>query len=211
MSATVTQTVCGFFEERELTLACEFLYRSFAACSCYLVRQIFKIYGVQRSASSRVLRAFAAAVRGKALFEIIRPAGIERAVFALKNVDTGAPVTAGQIAGIWLCGWFFSTLSQSCYLMTFFGMHNDYIRKRPACHRLDDDSVPAEDEWFVQVESQRAMRCRSRRALQSSVQVERQSGIPVERPRQPLISSSICVLFCMADKYCTTALGFVHK
>lgn len=113
---TAVQAVYGFFEERELALAGEFLYRSFTACSCALVRQIFNVYGLQRSASSRVLRAFAAAVRGKALFKIIRPSGVERAVFAFKDVDAGAAMTAGQAAGIW----FFSDLSQSCYLVIFF-------------------------------------------------------------------------------------------
>ena len=89
------QTVCRFFEERELALAGQFLYRSFTACSRDLVGQVFKVYGLQRSASSRILGAFAAAVRGKALFEIIRPAGIERAVFAFKDIDAGAAVTDG--------------------------------------------------------------------------------------------------------------------
>lgn len=88
----VIQAVCCFFEERELALAGEFLYRSFTACSRDLVGQVFKIYGQQRSASSRVLGAFAAAVRGKALFEVIRPAGIERAVFAFEDVDTWAAI-----------------------------------------------------------------------------------------------------------------------
>lgn len=74
--ALVAQSVYRLFEERELALAGEFLYCSFTACSRDLVGKVFKVYGLQWSASSRVLGAFAAAVRGKALFEIIRPAGI---------------------------------------------------------------------------------------------------------------------------------------
>ena len=92
---TAVQTVCRFFEECDFSLSGEFLYCSFTACSCDLVRQIFNVYGLQRSAASRILGAFAAAVRGKALFEVIRPSGIECAVFAFKDVDAGAAMTAG--------------------------------------------------------------------------------------------------------------------
>lgn len=100
MLAAVVQAVYWFTEERELAFPRELFYRSFAACSRDLVRQVLDVYGLQRSASSGILGSSAAAVRGKALFKIICPAGVKRAVFAFKDVDAGAAVAGGLPGGL---------------------------------------------------------------------------------------------------------------
>lgn len=100
MLAVVVQAVYGFTEERELAFPRELFYRGFAACSRDLVRQVLDVYGLQRSASSGILGSSAAAVRGKALFKIICPAGVKRAVFAFKDVDAGMVVAGGLPGGL---------------------------------------------------------------------------------------------------------------
>ena len=69
-------------KEQKLLSSRHFFYGIFPLRGGYLVREVFQIYGCERSSSPCILGSLAGPVSPEALFKIVGPARIESAVAA---------------------------------------------------------------------------------------------------------------------------------